>query len=235
MKKSFTIRDLPPSERPRERLQKFGAEALSAQELLALILGRGIAGESAMVTVQRLLSTFGNVKAISEASLEELSQVRGIGLAKAAQIKAAFELAKRSEVEVGEKIFIKTAEDAVKLVKPKLKDKKKEYFLILSLDSRNNLIKISEISIGSLNANLVHPREIFKEAIQALANSIILIHNHPSGDAIPSKDDIDITKQLIDAGEIMGITILDHIVIGNQDYKSMKDKELLQLKGYSYE
>jgi len=235
MKKSFTIRDLPPSERPRERLQKFGAEALSAQELLALILGRGIAGESVMVTVQRLLSTFGNVKAISEASLEELSQVRGIGLAKAAQIKAAFELAKRSEVEVGEKIFIKTAEDAVKLVKPKLKDKKKEYFLILSLDSRNNLIKISEISIGSLNANLVHPREIFKEAIQALANSIILIHNHPSGDAIPSKDDIDITKQLIDAGEIMGITILDHIVIGNQDYKSMKDKELLQLKGYSYE
>ncbi|NDK10371.1 JAB domain-containing protein [Candidatus Gracilibacteria bacterium] len=235
MTKSFTIRDLPPSERPRERLQKFGAEALSAQELLALILGRGIAGESVMVTVQRLLSTFGNVKAISEASLEELSQVRGIGLAKAAQIKAAFELAKRSEVEVGEKIFIKTAEDAVKLVKPKLKDKKKEYFLILSLDSRNNLIKISEISIGSLNANLVHPREIFKEAIQALANSIILIHNHPSGDAIPSKDDIDITKQLIDAGEIMGITILDHIVIGNQDYKSMKDKELLQLKGYSYE
>jgi len=235
MTKSFTIRDLPPSERPRERLQKFGAEALSAQELLALILGRGIAGESVMVTVQRLLSTFGNVKAISEASLEELSQVRGIGLAKATQIKATFELAKRSEVEVGEKIFIKTAEDAVKLVKPKLKDKKKEYFLILSLDSRNNLIKISEISIGSLNANLVHPREIFKEAIQALANSIILIHNHPSGDAIPSKDDIDITKQLIDAGEIMGITILDHIVIGNQDYKSMKDKELLQLKGYSYE
>ena len=235
MTKSFTIRDLPPSERPRERLQKFGAEALSAQELLALILGRGIAGESVMVTVQRLLSTFGNVKAISEASLEELSQVRGIGLAKAAQIKAAFELAKRSEVEVGEKIFIKTAEDAVKLVKPKLKDKKKEYFLILSLDSRNTLIKISEISIGSLNANLVHPREVFKEAIQSLANSVILIHNHPSGDAIPSKDDIEITKQLMGAGEIIGISILDHIVIGNQDYKSMKDKELLQLKGYSYE
>ena len=235
MTKSFTIRDLPPSERPRERLQKFGAEALSAQELLALILGRGIAGESVMVTVQRLLSTFGNVKAISEASLEELSQVRGIGLAKATQIKATFELAKRSEVEVGEKIFIKTAEDAVKLVKPKLKDKKKEYFLILSLDSRNNLIKISEISIGSLNANLVHPREVFKEAIQSLANSVILIHNHPSGDAIPSKDDIEITKQLMGAGEIIGISILDHIVIGNQDYKSMKDKELLQLKGYSYE
>jgi len=235
IKKSFTIHDLPRSERPRERIQKFGAEALSAQELLALILGRGIAGESVMVTVQRLLSTFGNVKAISEASLEELSKVRGIGLAKAAQIKAAFELAKRGEVEIGEKISIKSSEDVAKLVRPKLKDKKKEYFLILSLDSQNNLIKISEISIGSLNANLVHPREVFKEAIQALANSVILIHNHPSGDAIPSKDDIEITKQLMGAGEIIGISILDHIVIGNQDYKSMKDKELLQLKGYSYE
>jgi len=235
MKKSFTIHDLPKSERPRERLQKFGAETLSAQELLALILGRGIAGESVMVTTQRLLSTFGNIKAISEASLEELSKVRGIGLAKAAQIKAAFELAKRSEEAIGEKILIKSSEDVAKLVRPKLKDKKKEYFLILSLDSRNNLIKTSEISTGSLNANIVHPREICKEAIQSLANSVVLIHNHPSGDATPSKDDIEITKQLMDAGEMIGITILDHIVIGNQDYKSMKDKELLQLKGYSYE
>ena len=235
MKKSFTIHDLPKSERPRERLQKFGAETLSAQELLALILGRGIAGESVMVTTQRLLSTFGNIKAISEASLEELSEVRGIGLAKAAQIKAAFELAKRSDEAIEEKILIKSSEDVAKLVRPKLKDKKKEYFLILSLDSRNNLIKTSEISTGGLNANIVHPREIFKEAIQSLANSVVLIHNHPSGDATPSKDDIEITKQLMDAGEMIGITILDHIVIGNQDYKSMKDKELLQLKGYSYE
>jgi DNA repair protein RadC len=235
MKKSFTLHDLPKSERPRERLQKFGAEALSAQELLALILGRGIPGESVMVTSQRLLSTFGNIKAISEASLEELAKVKGIGLAKASQIKAVFELAKRSEEEVGEKISIKSSEDVVKLIRPKLKNKKKEYFLVLSLDSRNNLIRVSDISIGTINANLIHPREVFKEAIQSLAVSIILVHNHPSGDATPSENDIEITKQLIEASKIIDIIILDHIIISSRDYKSMKDKELLQLRGYSYE
>jgi DNA repair protein RadC len=235
MKKSFTLHDLPKSERPRERLQKFGAEALSAQELLALILGRGIPGESVMVTSQRLLSTFGNIKAISEASLEELAKVKGIGLAKASQIKAVFELAKRSEEEVGEKISIKSSEDVVKLIRPKLKNKKKEYFLVLSLDSRNNLIRVSDISIGTINANLIYPREVFKEAIQSLAVSIILVHNHPSGDATPSENDIEITKQLIEASKIIDIIILDHIIISSRDYKSMKDKELLQLRGYSYE
>jgi DNA repair protein RadC len=235
MKKSFTLHDLPKSERPRERLQKFGAEALSAQELLALILGRGIPGESVMVTSQRLLSTFGNIKAISEASLEELAKVKGIGLAKASQIKAVFELAKRSEEEIGEKISIKSSEDVVKLIRPKLKNKKKEYFLLLSLDSRNNLIRVSDISIGTLNANLIHPREVFKEAIQSLAVSMILVHNHPSGDATPSENDIEITKQLIEASKIIDIIILDHIIISSRDYKSMKDKELLQLRGYSYE
>jgi len=222
MKKSFTIRDLPPSERPRERLQKFGAEALSAQELLVIILGRGIAGESVMVTAQRLLSTFGNVRAISEASLEELSNVRGIGLAKAAQIKAAFELAKRGDEKLGEKTLIKTAEDVVKLVSPKLKDKKKEYFLILSLDSRDKLIKISEISIGSLTANLVHPREVFKEAIQTSAVSIVLVHNHPSGDPKPSKDDLVITDKLIKGGKILGIKIADHVIISKNSFISLR-------------
>ncbi|MEW6618805.1 MAG: DNA repair protein RadC [bacterium] len=225
--KSFTIHDLPISERPRERLQKFGSEALSSQELLALILGRGIAGESVMVTAQRLLTTFGNVKAISEASLEELAKVRGIGQAKASQIKAAFELAKRSDEEVGERVSIKSSEDVAKLVRPRLKDKKKEYFLILSLDTRNNLTKISEISIGSLNANLVHPREVFKEAIQSIANSVILVHNHPSGNPEPSEDDLEITKRLIEASKILGIEILDHIIIAKTGFYSFKEKRLI--------
>ncbi|MEW6605890.1 MAG: DNA repair protein RadC [bacterium] len=225
--KSFTIHDLPISERPRERLQKFGAEALSAQEILALILGRGIAGESVMVTAQRLLTTFGNVKAISEASLEELAKVRGIDQAKASQIKAAFELAKRGDEEVGERVSIKSAEDVAKLVRPRLKDKKKEYFLILSLDTRNNLTKISEISIGSLNANLVHPREVFKEAIQSVANSVILVHNHPSGNPEPSEDDLLITKRLIEAGKILGIEITDHIIIAKTGFYSFKEKRLI--------
>lgn len=226
MKKSFTIHDLPKSERPRERLQRFGPEALSAQELLALILGRGIAGESVIVTAQRLLSTFGNVKAISEASLEELAKIRGIGLAKAAQIKAAFELAKRGDEEVGEKVSIDSVKDVVKLIRPRLKDKKKEYFLILFLDSRNN-IQTNEISIGSLNANIVHPREVFAEAIKNKAASVIFVHNHPSGDPEPSEGDLVITKRLVEAGKILEIEVVDHIIVTNNNFLSFKEHKLL--------
>lgn len=225
--KSFTIHDLPKSERPRERLQEFGAEALSSQELLSLILGRGVPGESVSVTSQRLLSTFGNIKAISEASLEELADVKGIGVAKASQIKAAFELTKRKDEIVQTKINIKHSQDVVNLVKSKLIDKKKEHFLVLSLDSRNNLIKVSKISIGSLNASIVHPREVFKEAIQSSAASVIMVHNHPSGDPTPSEDDIALTKRLVKTGEILGIDVLDHIIVTDKDFLSMKDKSLM--------
>ena len=145
MKKSFTIHDLPISERPRERLQKFGIEALSAQEILALLLGRGIAGESVMITVQRLLSQFGNLRGIASASIEELSKVKGIGLAKASQIKAAFELTNRLEdySAAGDKPLVKTPDDVVGVVKSRLRDKKKEHFLALLLDTRSQLIEIS--------------------------------------------------------------------------------------------
>ena len=228
MKKSFTIHDLPISERPRERLQKLGVEALSAQEILAVILGRGIAGESVMVTTQRLLSRFGNLKGIASASLEELSQVKGIGLAKAAQIKAAFELANRLEgyTGAGEKSIVKTPEDVAGLVKARLKGKKKEYFLALLLDTRNHLIKIAEISIGSLDSSIVHPREVFKEAISASAAAVIFVHNHPSGDPTASDDDIGINKRLAEAGDIVGIDVLDHIIIGDKKYLSLKREGL---------
>ncbi len=229
MKKSFTIHDLPISERPRERLQKLGVEALSAQEILALILGRGIAGESVMVTAQRLLSQFGNLRGIANASVEELSQVKGIGLAKASQLKAAFELANRLEGygEAGDKPLVKTPEEVVNLVKSRLKGKKKEYFLALLLDTRNQLIKVSEISVGSLDSNIVHPREVFKEAISASAASVIFVHNHPSGDPTASEDDIKLTKRLAEAGEIVGIDVLDHIIIGDKIYLSLKREGLL--------
>ena len=228
MKESFTIHDLPISERPRERLQKFGVEALSAPEILALILGRGIAGESVMTTAQRLLSKFGNLKGIAGASIEELSQIRGIGLAKSAQIKAAFELANRLEdyPEAGKKAPVKTPEDIVTLVQGRLKGKKKEHFLALLLDTRNQLIRVSEISVGSLDTSIVHPREVFKEAISASAASVILVHNHPSGSPEASEDDIKLTKRLAETGEIMGIDVLDHIIIGDKNYLSLKREGL---------
>jgi len=204
-----------------------GAEALSSQELLALILGRGVRGESVMVTAQRLLSEFGNVKNISQASLEELSAIKGMGTAKASQLKAAFELGRRKEEDTGEQISVKSHQDVIKLVRQKLKDKKKEHFLILCLDTRNNLIKISNISTGTLDANLVHPREVFKEAIQSLSSSIILVHNHPSGNPEPSDADIDITKRILETGKAVGIDILDHIIIANNRSFSFKEKGIV--------
>jgi DNA repair protein RadC len=226
--KSFTLNDLPASERPRERLKKFGIEALSTQELLALILKTGVSGESVMVTASRLMSKFGTIKGISEASLEELADIKGIGPAKASQIKASFELARRKDDCTDEKITIKSSADVVKAVKPRLKDKKKEHFLVLSLDSRNHIININDISIGTLNASLVHPREVFKEAIQSLAASVILVHNHPSGEAGPSDGDLQITKRLVEAGKIMSIEVLDHIIIAGDNSFSFKGKGLIQ-------
>ena len=209
-------------------MQRFGAEALSAQEILALILGRGISGESVMVTAQRLLSQFGSLKGVAGASLEELSQVRGIGLAKSCQIKAAFELASRIEgcADAGEKPIVRIPEEAANLVMGRLKGRKKEYFLALLLDTRSRLIKICEISVGSLDSSIVHPREVFKEALAASAASIIFVHNHPSGDTEASEDDIGLTKRLVGAGEIMGIDVLDHVIIGDGEYLSMKREGL---------
>src|SRR3989338_8954171 len=196
MSKSFTIHDLPKEERPRERLVKFGEQALSAQELLQLILGRGIAGESVVVTAQKLLSQFGSLQKLAEASIKELSAIKGIGPAKAAQIKAVFEIGRRISTQTPS-YKSKELTDPKKvyhLIKSKLKDYTREHFYIIALNSRN--WSVAEVSIGSLNASIVHPREVFTEAIKNKAASVIFVHNHPSGDLEPSEGDLLTTKRL---------------------------------------
>lgn len=226
--KSFTVHDLPKSERPRERLQKHGAEALSSQELLALIIGRGVSKKSVMTIAQELLTRFGNIKAISEATIEELSQIKGIGFAKAAQIKACFELGKRQDLEPDLKDFdIKDPQSVVKAIRASIKDKAKEHFKLILLNTRNRIIGISTVSIGTLNASLVHPREVFKDAITHNAYSVVLAHNHPSGDSEPSEDDLMITKRLVEAGKILDIKVTDHIIITKNGYFSFKEKKLI--------
>jgi DNA repair protein RadC len=227
MKDTFTVRDLPLSDRPRERLLKFGVEALNSQELLAIILGRGIKGESVLSTSQTLLKRFGGLKDLAQASVATLTKTKGIGLAKAAQIIAAFEIGKRIETsEKTPQAKIKNPEDVISAVDKKLKGKKKEYFLVLLLDTRNRITDILTISIGSLDSSIVHPREVFKEAISASAASVIFVHNHPSGDTEPSEDDIKLTRRLVEVGEILGIEVLDHIIICDNNYLSMKAKNI---------
>lgn len=225
---SFTVRDLPKPERPRERLIKFGSEALSAQELLALVIGRGIPKKSVMNISQELLAKFGNIRSISQASIEALAEIKGIGLAKAAQIKATFELGRRQELEPELKDYdIKNPQSIVKAIRSSIKDKAKEHFKLILLDNRNKIISISTISIGTLNASLVHPREIFKEAIIHNSASVVLAHNHPSGDPEPSEEDMKITERLVESGKILGIEVIDHIIIGKTNFASFKERELI--------
>ena len=227
MNKSFTIHDLPKDERPRERLVKFGEQALSAQELLQLILGRGVAGESVAITAQKLLSHFGSLQKLSEASIEELSSIKGIGLAKAAQIRAAFEIGRRLSTQAPsyKSKELTDPEKVYRLIKSKLRDYHKEHFYIIALNSRN--YSIAEVSVGSLNASIVHPREVFAEAIKNKAASVVFAHNHPSDDPEPSEDDLLLTKKLVESGKILGIEVFDHIIVVKDDFFSFKNKGLI--------
>ncbi len=227
MSKSFTIHDLPKEERPRERLVKFGEQALSVQELLQIILGRGIAGESVVVTAQKLLSQFGSLQKLAEASIEELSLIKGIGLAKATQIKAVFEIGHRLSTQVPsyKSRELSDPKKVYRLIKSKLKDYHKEHFYIIALNSRN--YSVAEVSVGSLNASIVHPREVFSEAIKNKAASVIFVHNHPSGDPEPSEGDLITTKRLVEAGKILEIEIVDHIIVTNNNFLSFKERKLL--------
>lgn len=223
MSASLTVQQLPASERPRERLMRLGAEALSEQELLAALLGRGIAGESVLVSARRLLAAFGSLRGVADASIEQLCGVHGIGAAKAVQLKAAVEIARRLAVASnGHRAIIDSPEAAAAVLRPHLSDKKKEHVVALLLDARHRLIRLSPIAIGSLSATLVHPRELFHEAISASAAAVIVAHNHPSGDPAPSEHDVELTRRLVAAGELLGIEVLDHVILGGQAVVSLK-------------
>lgn len=227
---TFTVNDLPNQERPRERLQKLGSGALSAQELLALVIGRGVSGKSVITIAQELITTFGSIKGVSEATIEELAGIKGIGAAKAAQLKASFELGKRQELEKEswyDSYDIKDPQSVVRVIRSSIRDKAKEHFKLIILNTRNRITTITNVSTGTLSASLVHPREVFKEAIRRSASSVVLAHNHPSGDPEPSEEDLRITRRLIDAGKIIGIEVLDHIIIGKNSFSSFKERGLL--------
>ncbi|MFA5770605.1 MAG: DNA repair protein RadC [Patescibacteria group bacterium] len=226
-----TLNDLPAEERPRERLVKYGVESLSLQELLSLIFGRGVKGESVTDISQKLINTFGSLDQLFEASIEELKKIKGLGLAKACQLKACFEISKRFAKEESsnknKSVIIKSPGDLFPLLREKIINFHKEYFMVVSLDNRNKVISIDIISIGTLNSSLIHPRETFEVAIKNHAAGIIICHNHPSGELKPSEDDLIVTKNLIKAGKILGIEVADHIIITKENYFSFKAKKII--------
>ena len=216
------IKDISKENRPRERLEKNGVHVLSDAELLAVIFKTGNKQENAIVMSDRLITKYG-IDKLNDLSLKELQEIRGIGPAKAMQIKVLFEFNKRHNLSKVNNLPIKTAKDVFLYASEKLADNKKEHFMVLHLDTKNKIIKDEIISIGTLNASIIHPREVFKSAIKESANSIILVHNHPSGDSEPSIEDKEITEKLMEAGEILNIKVLDHVIIGKDNYHSFKE------------
>ena len=221
------IRDMPISERPRERLQRIGPSAVSTAELLAIILRTGSSGENVVRLAERILYHFGDLRKIEQASIPELCQVKGVGPAKAIEIKAAIELGRRAKLAgVPDKPRITSPADAANLVMSEMGILEQEHLRVMLLDTRNNVLKLATIYIGSLNSAVVRVGEIFRAAIRENAAGIIIIHNHPSGDPAPSKDDIRVTKEIVKAGKILSIQVLDHLVIGNNRFVSMRERGL---------
>lgn len=217
------IEDIPAGDRPSSRLISNGASSLSNAELLSIILKSGSVAENAINLSQRVLSQF-DLRQLSAIDAPQIMKIHGIKSGKAAQIVACFELARRLEkFDSLSKHKINSPEDVYRRLYPTMRESKREHFVELCLDTKNQVIREDTISIGSLNANIVHPREVFRTALIASAAHIIVAHNHPSGDPTPSREDIDITKKLVETGKIMGIDVLDHVIIGDGRHFSMKE------------
>ncbi|MBN2570678.1 MAG: DNA repair protein RadC [Ignavibacteriales bacterium] len=225
------LKDLPLDERPREKLLMKGIESLSETDLIAILLRTGFKGKSVLKVARELLEKYGNLALLATKSVEELSKNKGIGKSKAIGLSVAFELGRR--IEYQNKWFsntkITSPKDIAEICIPILRDEIKEKFLVACLNSSNKIIKFAKVSEGSLNSNVVYPREVFKIAIENDSANIILIHNHPSGNIEPSEADIQITKKLVEAGKILEIKVFDHIIIAGNKYLSMVEKSLVVL------
>ncbi len=220
----YRLKELPPSDRPREKLLELGAENLTDSELLAILLRTGTSGKNAVDLARELLNHFKGVDNLSKASVEELSSFKGLGKAKAITLKAAFELSKRVKVSRNRKIT--SPEEAYEVLKP-FSHKETEHFGILTLNRKGFLINVHVVSIGGTGKAAVSPKEVFNPAVRDLAEAIILFHNHPSGDPTPSREDVKITEKLRGAGELLGIEVLDHIILGKESFTSLKGEGLV--------
>jgi len=224
--KEVLIKEMPLEERPRERLLEYGASALSNAELLAIILRTGAKHQSVLNLAKTILKETEGLKHINEISINELTKIPGVGPSKAVQMLASIELGKRVSQSLvlrdGEVEIVKTPKDCFVLLGNEMKYLKQEHFVVLSLDAKSRLIAKDTVFVGALTASLVHPREVFRAAVKRMASSIICVHNHPSGDVTASPQDKMMTKLLAEAGNMMGIPMNDHVIIGGDDYSSLK-------------
>ena len=224
----LTIKELPAELRPRERLLAAGAASLSNIELLAILLRVGTKNTSAVELAAHLFARFEDLTGLLDASVEELSSVRGIGSVKAVQIKAALEMGRRLALMPSTQRFaIQSPDDAAALVMENMRYLDREHFKAIFLNIKNQVLALETISVGTLDSSIVHPRELFKAAIRKSSAGIILLHNHPSGDPTPSREDIEITKRFYKGGEILGISVLDHVIIGDNKFISLKAKGII--------
>jgi len=222
-----TIRELPSGERPRERLARLGASALSDSELLAIILRVGVGGENVVRVAERLLARFGGLSGLARATIAEIEREHGIGQAKAVQMKAAFELGRRLLVEApDERPQVTSPAEAAALVTADMAHLQREELRVILLDTRHRVVHLQTVYVGSINASLIRVSELFQEAITRNCPALVVAHNHPSGDPTPSPEDVQVTRQLVEAGRLLDIDVLDHLIIGQGSYVSLRERGL---------
>ncbi|MDA0987587.1 MAG: DNA repair protein RadC [Chloroflexi bacterium] len=219
------IRDLPAAERPRERLRNYGPSYLSNAELLAIILRTGTSSESVLSLSARLLSQFGGLAGLAKASYDELQRIHGFGEAKTSQLKAAFELGRRLlSLQENERVTIHSPQDVANLLQGEMAFLDQEHLRVVLLNTRNQVLAIPEVYRGNVNSAVVRAGEVFRDAVRSNAPAVIVVHNHPSGDPTPSEEDVRVTEQLVEAGRLLDIEVLDHLVVAQNGFISLKEK-----------